>query len=111
MTDNEKLIMLKAIIGTTSLTDETLSVYLTLAGQKVLKKLYGVRGIENREVPDQYATEQVELACNAVVKRGAEGQSSFTDNGVTRQYQSDDVILRRIVPFAYVPGVSSDETP
>jgi hypothetical protein len=51
----------------------------------------------------------VELACNEVLKRGAQGQSSFSDNGVSRVYESEDVLLRRILPYAHVPGVVADE--
>ena len=110
MTDSEKLTMLKALIGSTSLTDDVLSVYLTLAGEKVIGKCFGNRRALHTEVPDQYATIQVELACNEILKRGAQGQSSFSDNGVNRVYESEDVLLRRIVPFVQVPGVVADET-
>lgn len=110
MTDAEKLTMLKALIGTTNLSDETLLVYLTLAGEKVLRKCYPfAASTQEYTVPERYETIQVELACNEVVKRGAEGQSSFSDNGVSRVYESEDVLLRRIVPYAHVPGVVADE--
>ena len=110
MTDNEKLVMLKALIGTTRLSDDALSVYLKIAGEKVIGKCFGNRKNLHREVPEEYETIQVELACNEVLKRGAEGQSSFSDNGVSRVYESEDVLLRRIVPYVQVPGVVPDET-
>lgn len=110
MTDNKKLEMLKALIGATSLTDDALSVYLQIAGEKVIGRCFGNRRGLHKDVPDQYATIQVELACNEVLKRGAQGQSSFTDNGVSRVYESEDVLLRRIVPFVQVPGVVADES-
>lgn len=104
MTDNEKLTMLKALIGDTSLTDDALFVYLQLAGEKVLRRCYPyAASTQEYTVPDRYATIQVELACNEVLKRGAEGQSSFSDNGVSRVYESEDVLLRRILPYAHVP--------
>ena len=111
MTEAEKLTMLKAIIGTTSLTDDALLVYLTIAGEKVLRRCYPfAASTQEYTVPARYETIQVELACNEALKRGAQGQSSFTDNGVTRVYESEDVLLRRIVPYAHVPGVVADET-
>ena len=111
MTDTEKLEMLKALIGTTTLSDDALSVYLKIAGEKVLRKCYPfAASTQDYTVPERYETIQVELAVNEVLKRGAQGQSSFSDNGVSRVYESEDVLLNRIVPYAHVPGVVADET-
>ena len=110
MTDNEKLAMLKTLIGTTDLSDDALLVYLKMAGNKVLRRRYpAISDMQMYSVPEQYEDAQVELARNAVLKIGAEGQSSMGDNGVSRVYESDDVILRRIVPGVHVPGVVADE--
>ena len=110
MTDAEKLTMLKALIGTTNLSDETLLVYLEIAADEVLRRCYPFAAdTQQYEVPERYETIQVRLARNEVFKRGAEGQSSMSDNGVSRVYESDDVLLRRIVPYAHVPGVVADE--
>ena len=110
MTDNEKLAMLKTLIGTTDLSDDALLVYLNMAGNKVIRRRYpAVSDTQNYTVPEQYEDCQIELARNAVLKIGAEGQSSMGDNGVSRVYESDDVILRRIVPCVHVPGVVADE--
>lgn len=112
MTDNEKLVMLKALIGDTNLTDDALLVYLQIAGDEVLRRCYPYAAdTQDYYVPQRYETIQVRLARNEYWKRdGAEGQSSMSDNGVTRVYESDDVLLRRIVPYAHVPGVVADET-
>ena len=111
MTDTEKLEMLKALIGTTTLSDDALSVYLKIAGEKVLRRCYPfAASTQDYTVPEGYETIQVELAANEIVKRGAQGQSSFSDNGVSRVYESEDVLLNRIVPYAHVPGVVADET-
>ena len=111
MTDMEKLEMLKALIGTTSLSDDALSVYLKIAGEKVLRRCYPfAASTQDYTVPERYETIQVELSANEIVKRGAQEQSSFSDNGVSRVYESEDVLLNRIVPYAHVPGVVADET-
>jgi len=111
MTDTEKLEMLKALIGTTTLSDDALSAYLKIAGEKVLRRCYPfAASTQDYTVPERYETIQVELAVNEIVKRGAQGQSSFSDNGVSRVYESEDVLLNRIVPYAHVPGVVADET-
>ena len=110
MTDNEKLVMLKALIGSTSLDDSALSVYLQIAGDEILRRCYPYAAdTQTYSVPDRYETIQVRLARNAVLRRGADDQTSMTDNGVTRVYESDDVLLKRIVPYAHVPGVVADE--
>lgn len=110
MTDSEKLTMLKTLIGTTSLSDDALLTHLKLAGNKVIRRRYpAISDTQNYTVPEQYEDAQVELARNSVRKVGAEGQSSMGDNGVSRVYESDDVILRRIVPCVHVPGVVADE--
>ena len=96
MTDNEKLVMLKALLGTTNLTDDVLLVYLSIAGEKVLRRCYPyAASTQQYAVPDRYETIQVELAVNEVLKRGAQGQSSFSDNGVSRVYESEDVLQTR----------------
>lgn len=111
LTNSEKLTMLKALIGTTILDDDTLSAYLTIAENKVLRRCYPYAAeTQTYTVPERYDTIQVELAVNEVLKRGAEGQTSFSDNGVSRTYESEDVLLRRIVPYAHVPGVVANET-
>ena len=110
MIDSEKLTMLKALIGNTDLSDDVLLVYLAIAGDEVLRRCYPFAAdTQSYEVPDRYVTIQVSLARNEIFKRGAEGQSSMSDNGVSRVYESDDVLLRRIVPYAHVPGVVADE--
>lgn len=111
MTDSEKLEMLRALVGSSTLSDDTLSVYLKIAGEKVLRRCYPyAASTQQYTVPERYETIQVELAVNEVLKRGAQGQSSFSDNGVSRVYESEDVLLNRIVPYAHVPGVVADET-
>ena len=110
MTDWEKLDMLKTLIGPTKLPDDTLFSYLNIAASKVLRRCYPfMSDTQEHSVPIRYEMEQVELARNIVLKRGSDGQSSMTDNGVSRVYESDDVILRRIIPYAHVPGVVADE--
>ena len=95
MTNEEKLAALKAMVGNTD-SDEVLSTYLTLAGGKILAKAFPFNP-ENTEVPVQYSYLQVEI--------GAEGQTSHSENGISRTYENADVpssMLRRVVPFCGV---------
>lgn len=108
MTDADKLTMLKAMVGTTD-SDEVLSTYLTLAGQKIITKAYPYKH-DVTEVPAQYAYLQVEIAAYMLNKRGAEGQTSHTENGITRQYENADVpasMLKTITP--HVGTFASDD--
>lgn len=104
MTDAEKLKMVKAMTGETD--EETLSAYLSIAENKVCRKAYPFDPAVTI-VPDQYAHMQVEIAVYLLNKRGAEGQTAHSENGISRSYEDGDVpptLLRDIVPFAAVMG-------
>ena len=104
MTDTEKLTMLKAMTGEKD--ESVLSTYLSIAGNKVLKRAYPFDNTVT-VVPDRYAYNQVEIAAYLVNKRGAEGETAHSENGISRSYEDGDVpptLLRDIVPFAAVMG-------
>ena len=103
MTQEEKLTTLKAMVGSSD-SDEVLSTYLGFAGSKILAKAYPYQN-DVTEVPAQYAHLQVEIAAYMLNKRGAEGETSHSENGVSRSYEDGDIpptLLRRIVPTAGV---------
>lgn len=103
MTNEEKLVALKAIVGNSD-SDEVLSTYLTLAGGKILAKAYPYNS-EVSEVPIQYHYLQIEIAVYMLNKRGAEGQTSHSENGISRSYENADVpssMLKSVVPFCGV---------
>ena len=104
MTDTEKLTMLKAMTGEKD--ESVLSTYLSIAGNKVLKRAYPFDSTVT-VVPDRYAYNQVEIAANLVNKRGAEGETAHSENGISRSYEDGDVpptLLREIVPCASLIG-------
>lgn len=104
MTDAEKLALVKSMTGETD--EDVVSAYLSLAGSKVCCKAYPFDPTVV-EVPDQYAHVQVEIAVYLLNKRGAEGQTSHSENGISRSYEDGDVpptLLREIVPCAAVMG-------
>ena len=99
MDNNEKLTMLSAM------TDENdssvLTTYLYLAGQAVIKRRYPFRD-DVTEVPEKYVDAQLKIAAYLINKRGAEGQLSHNENGISRTYESADIpesMLRGIVPL------------
>ncbi len=101
MTDEEKLTMLKSMTEETD--DNVLSTYLTLAKGVVLSRAYPYT--EEDTVPTKYDTVHVEIAAYMLNKRGAEGETAHSENGVSRSYEDGDIpptLLRRILPMAGV---------
>ena len=71
MTDAEKLKMVKAMTGETD--EDTLSTYLSIAGNKVCRKAYPFDPTVTA-VPDQYAHIQVEITVYLLNKREPKGR-------------------------------------
>jgi len=98
MTDSEKQEMLTAMTGEADTT--VLTTYLSLAEGIVLQRAFPY-GDGTEEMPSKYDRTQVEIAAYLILKRGAEGETAHSENGVVRQYSSSDVpqaLLRRIIP-------------
>ena len=89
MSETEKVQLLKAMVGESD-TEQVLLTYLKIAGQKILNRAYPY-GTEETEVPTRYDFLQCEIAAYLLNKRGAEGQTSHTENGISRSYASADV--------------------
>ena len=89
MKQTEKLTLLKAMVGSVD-SDDVLLAYLDIAGRKILNRAYPY-GTEETEVPTRYDYLQCEIAAYMLNKRGAEGQTSHSENGISRSYESADV--------------------
>lgn len=103
MNESEKLTALKAMVGNAD-TDEVLSTYLKIAGRKIITRAFPYDNTVT-EVPVQYDTLQCEIAAYMLNKRGAEGQTSHSENGIARQYENADVpasMLKVVTPFCGV---------
>ena len=103
MTEEEKLIALKAMVGGSD-SDEVLSTYLKLAGRKIINRAYPYDSSVT-EVPAQYDTLQCEIAAYMLNKRGAEGQTSHSENGISRSYENADIpssMLKVVTPHVGV---------
>lgn len=102
MLDAEKIKLVKAMSGETDV--DTVSAYLSLAGDKICRRAYPFDPAVT-EVPEQYGFTQVEIAVYLLNKRGAEGETAHSENGISRSYEDGDVpssLLRQIVPMAGV---------
>ena len=103
MTQEEKLKLLKAMVGESD-TEEVLLAYLNIAGSKILNRAYPY-GTDETEVPTRYDFLQCEIATYLLSKRGAEGQISHSENGISRSYVSADVpesLLGAVTPMVGV---------
>ena len=103
MTQAEKVTLLKAMVGESD-TEEVLLAYLNIAGRKVINRAYPY-GTEETEVPSRYDFLQCEIAAYLLNKRGAEGQTAHSENGISRSYESADVpesLLGAITPMVGV---------
>ena len=103
MTEVEKLTLLRVMVGQPNegdWSDEVLISYLAIAGRKIINRAYPYDDTVT-EVPRRYGYLQCDIAAYLLNKRGAEGQTGHSENGVSRSYASADVpeaMLREIVP-------------
>lgn len=105
MTKKQKLIMLEQMLDDGT-PPNVLEVYLELAGQKVLNRMYPYKeDYEGLEIPARYDGIQLKVAVYMLNKRGAEGEIQHIENGIHRNYGSADVpdgMLQEIVPYCQV---------
>ena len=102
MSEDEKLTYVKSMTDETDL--DVLRTYLKVAGQKIICQAFPYKN-DVSEVPAKYDTLHCEIAAYMLNKRGAEGQTSHTENGISRQYENGDVpesMLKAVIPFAEV---------
>ena len=85
-----------------TVSEEALTTLLQAAKGVILNRLYPFDHAERCVVPSAYALLQCEIAVELWAKRGAEGQTSHTENGISRGWESAGVsscLLRRITPM------------
>ncbi|MBR3166678.1 MAG: phage head-tail connector protein [Lachnospiraceae bacterium] len=86
-------------------TEDVIKMYLRVAANMILQRLYP-HGIPPMTIlPNQYDVMQCELAARQFLRRGGQGETSHSENGISRTYGSadDSDILDRIVPFVNLP--------
>ena len=93
MTEVEKLSLLRVMVGQPNegdWSDEVLNSYLGIAGRKIINRAYPYDDTVT-EVPRRYGYLQCDIAAYLLNKRGAEGETSHSENGISRSYESADV--------------------
>ena len=105
MTNSDKIERVRVMSGLSAdeLSDASIAVYLDAAAEKVLNRCYpSTNDVSILTVPDRYAGVQCEVALYNIIKRGADLESAHKEGDVTRTYDSEESILKQIVPFAHV---------
>lgn len=103
MTNQKKLEALRSMVGDQD-DDVILSAYLDYAAAAIIARRYPYEETVT-EVPVKYEHRQIEIAAYLLNKRGAEGQTSHSENGVSRTYGGASIpedMLCDIVPMAGV---------
>lgn len=107
MIEVEKLTLLRVMVGQPNVgewADDVLISYLTIAGEKILRRAYPYDDSVT-DVPRRYGYLQCEIAAYLLNKRGAEGQTAHSENGISRTYGGADVpeaMLSEITPHVGV---------
>ena len=101
MTDAEKIVMVKAMTDETD--EDVISAFLSKAAEELYKLADPFKTSEKESVVDEYGDVQTDIAAYRSNKRGWDYETSHSENGVSRTYETGDLpdsILRRIVPKA-----------
>lgn len=106
MTTEKKLAALRAMMDPDEEEDSgVLEVYLDIARQKILNRMYQFstdEEYEGMDVPDKYTGIQLNISIYLLNKRGAEGEIQHIENGIHRNYGSSDIpdaLLKDVTPF------------
>lgn len=106
MTSEKKLSTVKKLLEINDTeNDEVLSAYLAMAGDAILRKMYPFKEIDTKIVPDRYSLLQCDIAVYLYQKRGAEGEMTHTENGITRVYENGSIpitMLAQVMPYVGV---------
>lgn len=108
MTDTEKLTEVKVLINDSRVTDETITVYLNIATQRLLERMYPTTAdLSSKTLPSKHDHDVCELASRMIDRRGFEGQTVSSENGVRRDFGTvdDEDILMRVTQVVGVAKV------
>lgn len=109
MTDVEKNALVKAM--TDEADDSVISAFLSMAAEAICHYCDPYGTIEATDILEKYGSAQAKLAAYFLNKRGADGQTAHSENGISRTYESGDIppsIMREITPICgSVKAVSS----
>jgi len=103
MTMEMKTNMLRQMMDGEEVDQGVLEVYLELARQKILNRMYPFKeNYDGLDVPDRYVAAQLKISHYMISKIGAEGQIQHIEGGIHRNYGAADIpdgMLAEIVPY------------
>lgn len=105
MTAEEKRENLKMMLSPDEISDGEGEVLLKLAESIILNRMYPFGIPDGASIPPRYDFLQMQIAIEIFSKKGSEGQTAHSENGISRTYESASVspsLLREIVPAAAV---------
>lgn len=107
MTDAEMIALVKTLVDDSRATDALVEVYLQLAEEAMMARLYPFGRGTQTGIPAEYETLQCQLAARMYLRRGGEGEIVHIENGVHRHYNSvnDEDLLAQLTPNIGMPGV------
>lgn len=106
MTNAEKRAALASALAPDTDTDEVLDNVLADAEALILNRMYPFGYPDGTAVPVRYERIQIQLAAELYSKRGAEGQTGHSENGISRTWPEQSALLARVLP--HVGSVTSD---
>lgn len=84
--------------------EKLLETLLSFAGQKIINRLYPYDDAQT-EVPKRYGLLQIMAAAELYAKLGAEGQTSHSENGISRAWENAGIsesMLSELTPHVGV---------
>lgn len=106
MTSAEKRAALAVALAPDTDTDEVLDGVLADAEALVLNRMYPFGYPDGTVVPSRYERIQIQLAAELYSKRGAEGQTGHSENGISRNWPEKSALMNRVLP--HVGSVTGD---
>lgn len=100
MTTEEKKTLVKVMVDDSEMSDNVVEAYLNIAGQKIISVAFPFDHNQTG-VPERYEYLQCRIATYLINKRGAEGETSHSENGISRAYEDADIpasMLSEIIP-------------
>lgn len=98
MTLEEMKIEMARGISPDEAEDSILESELLAAETMILNKMYPFGYPDGTVIPTRYERLQIKLAIELYTQRGAEGQSSHTENSISRTFNTTSRILAQILP-------------
>ena len=106
MTTEEKLAMVKTIMGSDAPDDNTILSYLSAAKSEILQWRFSYNpDAMPEDVEPAYEMTQIQSVVNGFTQRGMEGETTSIENGIHRHFGYSDMvryIRANVIPFAKV---------